>query len=82
MDGYIDGETSTISRRQTSSRCSSLQLVFQLLPGDFHKPFQGYASLETIRLCVALPEVYRVKIVLVIQASLDEALDAKNSRRI
>lgn len=58
------------------------QLVLDLLPSDLGKSLDRYSTLKAFRLPVALAEVHRVQVMLIVEAGLDELLHAKNSRWI
>lgn len=59
---------------------STLQLMPNFLPGDFSKSFPRNAASDSICLCVALPEVHRVRVVRLRESGLDELLHFKNGR--
>lgn len=58
------------------------QLVPEFLPCNLRKPIAGYASRKPLSLRVALTQVNRVKVVLVVQTSLDKLLHAKQRARV
>ncbi len=54
--------------------------MLDLLPCNLREPLDWYPTFETFGLPVALTEIHRVRIVLIVEASLDELLDPKDSR--
>lgn len=54
--------------------------MLDLLPSNLREPLDGNAALKTLGQPVTLAEIHRVQVMLIVEASLDQLLDAKDGR--
>ena len=58
------------------------ELVLELFPRDFRKPLPRNPTREPLRLRVALAQIHRVEVVLVVQPRLDQLLHPEQRGRV